>query len=204
MMMTALSFIVTSCDELTSEGLSTVYYFPIVTLNGEQWNAIDVGTAFTDPGAAATQGEESLEVVVSGDAVDVNTPGVYTIVYTATNADGYTAVERRYVGVISPEAAALDLTGSYQRNAGAFGVSNVSRIAPGLYYTDNIGGTAPPTVPAGVYFYHYDETNLGVPQQLVNGSLFYAEDATVSVGSHYSWSVINAGYGDALRIFEKL
>ncbi|MEJ7646259.1 MAG: immunoglobulin-like domain-containing protein [Chryseolinea sp.] len=188
--------------DLETEGLSRITYYPVFKMEGEQWNTIAVGGTFTDPGMTATEGEQEIEVQVSGDAVDVNTPGVYTIEYTATNKDDYSVTDYRYVGVIDPTAAATDLTGQYKRTAGAQGVATITKLAPGFYYSDNVGGTAAAGV--GVHFYHYEGNKLGVPVQLVGGSAFYCTDATVEVGVKYSWVVMNSGFGTALRVFVKL
>jgi len=183
--------------------ISRVTTYPVVTLVGEQWEVLLVGETFTDPGAEALEGETSIDYTTTG-TVDTSTPGVYVLTYTAVNQDGFSASERRYVGVITPAAAAIDLTGQYQRNAGALGVSTVTRIEPGLYETNNIGGVATGGPSTTVRFYHYDVNQLGVPPQDVQGSEFSAINATVIPGVSYSWSVINPGYGNVLRTFVKL
>ena len=188
-------------DETANISIVTTY--PVVTLVGEQWEVLLVGETFTDPGAEALEGETSIDYTTTG-TVDTSTPGVYILTYTAVNQDGFTASERRYVGVITPAAAAIDLSGQYQRNAGALGVSTVTRIEPGLYQTNNVGGIATPGPATTVRFFHYDVNLLGVPPQNVQGSEFSAVNATVTPGVSYSWSVINSGYGDALRTFVKL
>jgi hypothetical protein len=192
-----------ACErELETEGISRITYYPVLTLKGEQWNSIPVGGTFTDAGITAKEGETDIEVSKTG-TVDTSKPGVYTITYTAVNKDGYSASTRRYVGVISPQTAAIDLSGQYKRNAGALGVSTVTKLGPGFYQTDNVGGVATPGPATTVKFYHYEGNKLGVPAQLVNGSEFSAESATVKVGIEYSWVVINSGYGTALRTFVK-
>ena len=188
-------------DETANVSFVTTY--PVVNVVGEQWEVLQVGEAFADSGAEALEGEATIDYTTSG-SVDTNTPGVYVLTYTAVNQEGFSTSARRYVGVITPAAAAIDLSGQYQRNAGALGVSTVTRIAPGLYETNNVGGVAAPGPATTVRFYHYDVSKLGVPPQDVQGSEFAAVDATVIPGVSYSWSVINSGYGAALRTFVKL
>jgi hypothetical protein len=197
--------LVSSCErDLETEGITTkITYYPVITLAGEQWNTIMVGETFSDPGVTAMEGDTEIDVVITGDVVDVNTPGVYTIEYTATNVDGYSATERRYVGVITPDVVGVDLTGAYKRTAGALGVSTVKKIGDGFYSSDNVGGVATPGPGTTVYFYHYEGNKLGVPPQVVAGSLFSCTNATVNIGVSYSWVVINSGYGTALRTFVK-
>ncbi|WP_276499078.1 immunoglobulin-like domain-containing protein [Pontibacter litorisediminis] len=188
-------------DETANVSFVTTY--PTVALIGDQWEVVQVGESFTDPGIEAFEGETAIEYTTSG-TVDTSVPGVYVLTYTAVNQDGFSASATRYVGVITPEAAAIDLSGQYQRNAGALGVSTVTRIEPGLYETDNIGGVADPGPSTTVRFYHYDVNSLEVPLQSVQGTTFAATDATVVPGVSYSWIVINPGYGAALRTFVKL
>jgi len=191
-----------SCRELDSEGVSKITYYPEIALSGEQWNVVMVGEAWTDPGAKATEGGAEIELAIGGDQVDTSTPGVYTITYSATNKDGFSAMERRYVGVITPYAASTDITGSYKRTAGSQGISDVKKIKNGLYTASNVGGTTP-DIAVPVTFYHFDGDKLGVPPQVVNNSLFSCDNATVQVGISYKWVVINSGYGTALRTFIK-
>src|SRR5687767_11873241 len=95
--------LVSSCErDLETEGINTkITYYPVITLAGEQFNTIPVGGTFSDPGVTAMEGDKEIDVVITGDQVDVNTPGVYTIEYSATNVDGYSSTERRYIGVIT-------------------------------------------------------------------------------------------------------
>ncbi|WP_439879593.1 DUF5011 domain-containing protein [Pontibacter sp. MBLB2868] len=196
-------FSFSSCEkELDTEGISRITYFPSVSLKGEQWNSILAGTTFSDPGAEATEGGEMIEVETKG-TVDTNVPGVYVMTYTATNKDGFSTSVRRYVGVIDPAVADADMSGKYQRDAGAYGVSTVTKLGLGHYVTDNVGGVATPGPATTVHFFHYQDNKLGVPAQDVAGSEFAATSATVNMGNSYSWSVINSGYGAAIRKFVK-
>lgn len=192
-----------SCEEdKVTEGISTITYYPIITLKGEQWNVVKAGAAFTDPGAGAKEGDKDIEVKVTG-SVDTKTPGVYTIQYDAVNKDGYSSTEYRYVGVISTAAWGVDISGSYKRNAGALGVSKVTKVADNLYKADNVGGVAVPSPGDAVFFYYFDKGKLGVPYQLTPGNAFECTDATIKEGVSYSWVVINPGFGTALRTFVK-
>ena len=195
--------LLSGCErELETEGISKITYFPTLTMNGEQWNSVLVGQPFTDPGVEATENENQIEVIVEG-SVDSNVPGVYVLAYTATNKDGFSSSIRRYVGVITPEAEAADISGTYMRDAGAFGVSTVTKLGPGLYQTDNVGGVAVPGPATTVLFFHYEGNKLGVPIQSVNGNMFSATNATVIPGESYTWIVINGGYLDNQRTFIK-
>jgi len=190
-----------SCEDKVTEGISSITYYPVITLKGDQWNQVKVGGTFTDPGATAKEGETDIEVKATG-TVDTKTPGVYVIEYTAVNKDGYSSVEYRYVGVISATATA-DISGSYKRNAGAFGVSKVTKVSGNLYTADNVGGVAVPSPGETVYFYYFDKGKIGCPYQLTAGNAFECTNASIKEGVSYSWVVLNPGFGTALRVFEK-
>ena len=68
---------------------------PVITLTGASPLTLEVGDTYTDPGATATEG---VTVTTEG-TVDTNTPGTYTITYTATDAAGNTATVERTVTV---------------------------------------------------------------------------------------------------------
>lgn len=191
-----------SCEEdKVTEGISTITNYPVIALKGEQWNQVAVGGTFTDAGVTATEGGTEIEVKTSG-TVDTKTPGVYVIEYTAVNKDGYSSVEYRYVGVISP-AATADISGSYKRNAGVFGVSKVTKVEGNLYSADNVGGVAVPSPGETVYFYYFDKGKIGCPYQRTPGNAFECTNASIKEGVSYSWVVLNPGFGAALRVFEK-
>jgi Domain of unknown function (DUF5011) len=198
-----LSFSILSCTkEEETANVSRITYYPEITLKGQQWNEIPVGGTFTDPGVIAKEGANTLVAKVNG-TVDPTTPGVYTITYVATNKDGFTAEEYRYVGVISSKVKGMDISGTYKRNAGQLGISNVTKIGGNIFYTDNVGGVAATNSGLGVYFYYYDDGKLGVPFQRTPGNAFTCTTATIKPGISYSWIVVNGGYGTALRTFVK-
>ncbi|NOT38571.1 MAG: DUF5011 domain-containing protein [Saprospiraceae bacterium] len=198
-----LTFSFFSCEKV-EENVSRITYYPIITLKGEQWNTVDVNGTYTDPGVEAKEGDKVIPVEIGGDVVNTNIPGVYTITYTAANSDGYTTTSYRYVGVIDPSVKGKDMSGSYRRNAGAMGVSVVTRISEAFYKSDNVGGIAAGGPATTVFFYHYKDDKLGVPLQLVAGSPFSCDNSTVQLGVSYKWIVRNSGYGTALRSFIKI
>jgi len=64
---------------------------PVLTLNGAASITVDAGSTFTDPGASAIDNIDGIVTVNAASTVDLNTPGQYAIVYTATDAAGNTA-----------------------------------------------------------------------------------------------------------------
>ena len=90
---------------------------PVITLTGSDTINVTLGDAFTDPGATATDnvdGDITTSIVVSGDTVDVNTAGTYTITYNVSDAAGNPATEvTRTVIVAAPGACTAETTESY-------------------------------------------------------------------------------------------
>jgi uncharacterized repeat protein (TIGR01451 family) len=73
---------------------------PVITLNGASSMTVECHGTFSDPGAAANDiCAGSLPVTPSG-TVDVNTPGSYTLTYTATDPSGNSAAATRTVHVV--------------------------------------------------------------------------------------------------------
>jgi hypothetical protein len=80
---------------------------PTITLNGDAQIHIECGTPFTDPGATATVCGGPVSVTTTG-AVDIHTPGVYSITYSAT-ANGFTTETTRTV-TVEPDNSAPTIT----------------------------------------------------------------------------------------------
>ncbi|MDQ3805757.1 MAG: PxKF domain-containing protein, partial [Acidobacteriota bacterium] len=64
---------------------------PVITLNGANLLTVECHTSFADPGATAADNCDTNVPVTASGAVDVNTPGTYTITYTATDDAGNAA-----------------------------------------------------------------------------------------------------------------
>ena len=99
--------------ERLSDHDAIVAYFsfpgaPVVSLNGANPLTVEAYTSFTDPGATAHDDDGLLPVTVQG-TVDVNTPGDYLLIYTATNGFHTTSVTRtvRVRDTIAPSIAGL-------------------------------------------------------------------------------------------------
>ncbi|MBC5773833.1 DUF5011 domain-containing protein [Pontibacter sp. KCTC 32443] len=196
-----------SCDEDT-EGISQTTFYPVFDMQGEQFQTILVGESYTDSAVTATEAGEEIEVTAEGE-VDTSTPGVYIFTYSATNKDGFTRSVYRYVGVLDPAVVDIDLSGQYKRTAGAAGVSTVTKIGPGLYRADNIGGVGTPGPSDAIQFFHPEGTTLiGPPQVVASGALHAIEDGSFvpqgNTASQYSWRVIAPGFGTVLRTFVRL
>ncbi|MDR3546804.1 MAG: DUF5011 domain-containing protein [Candidatus Pacebacteria bacterium] len=108
----------------TNSGTSTST--PVVTLNGGAAMSINQGDLFIDPGATAKDvsgNDISSSIVVSG-SVDSNTPGIYTLTYTATDSAGNKGSASRVVTVQSGVTAGG--SGSTSTSSGSTGSSSGS------------------------------------------------------------------------------
>lgn len=146
----------------THVGISDVTVYPTFTMAGNRYVSIVKGGNFTDPGVTATEGSTNLQVTTTG-AVNKNQVGVYDIVYSATNKDGFSGSVTRTVAVLpSSEVAGVDISGKYD-NVGSFTyTATVQKLAPGFYVSDNIwGGGSAAIVPS--YLITVDGTNITIP-----------------------------------------
>ncbi|MDB4992276.1 MAG: hypothetical protein JWL75_521, partial [Parcubacteria group bacterium] len=83
---------------------------PTVSLVGDAAAQVVQGGAWTDPGATAAAADGTsltADIVVTG-TVDVQTPGLYTITYRATDAGGKIGQASRVVTVLAPVSGASD------------------------------------------------------------------------------------------------
>lgn len=208
LLMLSVSLLFASCEK-EYEDEARIINFPVLTLTGDEVMAITVGSQYTEPGAVATVADKAVDVTTVG-SVDVNTPGVYTITYTAVNSEGYKASASRLIGVIVSDALNADLSGSYQRNGGALGTSVWTKVVPGVYKCTDVGGAKLPN--DYVYVFNIDVNKVIVPTQPLGGvgSEVFCKGSNGEVidfipgavgEKAYSWVVINGGYGTALRNF---
>ncbi len=143
-------------------GISKITYYANITLTGNTTISVVKGTAFTDPGVKAEAGGKDIPVITTG-TVNTAAVGLYTLDYSATNADGFSSSATRTVVVIpSAEVAGVDLSGSYSAVSASAGNATINKLAPGVYFTTNCWNGAT-TIPA--YFISTDGMSLIIPTQ---------------------------------------
>ena len=111
---------------------------PEITLLGDAEIEIETGTDYAEPGFSAADdcdGDVTSNVAVDG-VVDTDTPGIYTLKYTVTDAGGNTATVQRVVTVKDKTAPELVLLGDSEV---LMTIGN-SFTDPGYIATDNIDG----------------------------------------------------------------
>ena len=82
---------------------------PEITLNGDAEMTVEAGSEFSDPGYTATDncdGDITDSVKVSGDKVDKDKAGKYTVTYEVSDSSGNKATATRVVSVYDPAATA--------------------------------------------------------------------------------------------------
>ena len=184
-------------------GISKVTVYPTLALKGSSVIVQPIGAVYTDPGVTALEGTNPLTPVVTG-SVNVNTAGVYTLTYTATNKDGFPASITRTVAVYDtkPDAVANDFSGSYARSTNGQ-LAVWTKLAPGVYSVMNPGGAVGATLT--VIVFNQTGSTIQIPQQIANdGTPTSSTNETYNIAtSSYSWKIVNPGYGGSLRTFTK-
>jgi len=118
---------------------STITNFP--TFDYEQLVIVAVGDSFT-PGATALEGENEIDVVISG-AVNADQVGVYNINYSATNSDGYDGSASQTVIVHDPSIVGTDVSGDIYDTNTPTRTGNISLVSgtTSIFYATDMGGS---------------------------------------------------------------
>jgi hypothetical protein len=186
-------------------GHSRVIFFPIVSLKGERYVVVPKGGTYTEPGVNAKVGDATVPTTTTG-TVNTATAGVYTLVYSAVNSDGFSASATRTVIVYSTDASATgnDFSGTYLR--AATGLSSTwTKIAPGVYKVLNPGGAAAGASLVAILFNSTGNT-IKIPSQVSSDGLVSSttsEAYSVGPPAAYTWIFLNPGYGAGVRSFVK-
>ncbi|MEP6948433.1 MAG: DUF5011 domain-containing protein [Ginsengibacter sp.] len=183
-------------------GTSKVTYYPTFTLTGSDIVSLVQGSAFTDPGIKASAGGADIPVITTG-TIDINTVGLYTLTYTATNVDGFSATASRTVVVIpSAEVPGVDLSGEYMTTGGTPNAT-ITKVAPGVYFTTNCWGNGSTAIiPA--YFISADGATAIVPLQTIPG---VGRTQTTGPGTYVagliSWEIVRLDFPGGALVRDK-
>lgn len=205
----ALAFAACKKKENTVSTLVT-YSEPTITINGSQYYSIPVGGSLPTISATAYDSfyKQAYDVVIDQSTLDNTKAGLNIVYIKAKNKYGMIGTSAVYVAVtnISPT---INLAGKYVRTSNNDTV-NVTRLATGLYRTDNVGGVLPssPAFIVPAYFVQtrldmidlpFQETPLGTMEG-INDSLY-----VVASDTFYQYTISgNSSFGSALRVFQKL
>ena len=152
---------------------------PTITILGDNPLNLNVGDAYTDDGATATDTEDgdlTSSIIVGGDTVDTETVGTYVVTYDVTDSGGLPAIQATRDVVVSEvgnEAPSITLIGDNPLNLSLDDIFT----DPGYTATDPeegdltgivvVGGDTVDTAIAGTYTITYDVTDSlgqGAPQ----------------------------------------
>jgi len=204
----AFSFLAhTGCRKRDSEeGVSQVVdvTFPTINLKGDKFVSLSVGESYTDPGATAIDditGAQS-EITAEFSNLDPSTPGMYYMLYSAKNANGYIQNNVRYIAVTNYNDA-VDLTGTYKRTANGVLVE-VTKVAPSMYKNADMGGAG---IADALYFVIIDDSTIAAGPQFSEslGTEIETGSEGLSLDNPYTfqYALGAPGYGTAVRVFVK-
>lgn len=138
----ALLVLATSCEK-TSQGLTRITYYPVISLQGDNPYIVQLGESYSEPGyTASLNGEDYTSGVKVSSNVNSAVPGIYSVTYSATNPDGCSWSTTRDVYVLNPGGVANIyiahcLMGAREYN----GIPTVIKpISDGLYEIDDMCG----------------------------------------------------------------
>lgn len=189
----------------TKIGISRVTFFPLIALKGADIMTVPLGGTYTEPGVTATEGGAAIPYT-STPAVNTNVAGTYSVTYTATNKDGFSASVIRRVTVYNTDAgaAAQDLSGNYARTSNG-SVATWTKIAPGVYTVFNPGGA--PGTNVTVVAINPTGNTIKIPVQLIGPNNPFSSSSETYTPSpappRYTWTIVNSGYGTSARTFVK-
>lgn len=199
----------TACKDDPEMTDSRPTYYPVLTVIGDEFQQVPIGSAFKDNGCSATlNGEDysSHVVAVGADAVDTNTAGLYSITYYATNPDGYTVSTSRTVAVCDPTIT-TDISGTYVGIAGTQRITSAAvtpydgykvtftKAAPGIFaVSDWLGGYYDQRAGYGAKY-----AMKGYAQLLADGTINILSGDVAGWGDSYD-DFGNASYDEATGI----
>lgn len=167
-----------SCDEDSTGDISRVTHFPEFNIQGDNPYFIDMNSgvsSYEDPGVVVTEGEEEIDYQMQ-ENVDVTSAGYYSVTYTATNKDGYSASESRtvIVGTQDDLTTQLTATGDAQSSHGYSYPVTIEKVGIGKFKISDINGFFTIPIPGEVGILN---------EQVVTGSASYGmyKDATLDL-----------------------
>lgn len=206
-----LSLVLSSCSKTediessaTTEGHSTIIFFPSIETKGDKLIILKQGDTFTDEGATAILAGVPATYTTDG-TVNTAAGGIYNLRYIASNPQGYTAEDYRTVVVIGNDVAANDFSGTYFRNvSGVLIGSTWTKTAPGIYTVENPGGAAAGAGLTAIAV-NYTGLKIGIPKQDSPDFGVISSNSEVydPSGTKYQWALSAGGYGTQVRFFAK-
>ena len=183
--------------------------YPTITLTGAQYYSIAVNGALPTITATAydTFYSEVCPVLLDLSTLDNTTPGLYAVTASSKNKYGMTSYKTVYVGVTN-EPSTLDISGVYWRLATSTCVANISKVATGMFLTDNVGGVEIGTQAGSVVsavFVVTSDTTLDFGSQLTSAGTLTASSETLSLPppTTLNYALNLSGFGTSVSTFVK-
>ena len=183
--------------------------YPTITLTGAQYYSIAVNGALPTITATAYDSiyHEVCTVLLDLSTLDNTTPGLYAVTASAKNKYGMVSNKTVYVGVTS-EPSTLDISGTYLRLATATRVANITKVATGMFQTDNVGGVDIVTQAGSVVsavFVVTSDTTIDFGSQLTSAGTLTASSETLSLATPVTlnYAINLSGFGTSVRTFVK-
>ncbi len=191
------------------------YSTPTITVSGAQYYSIPVGGALPNITATAYDSfyHESYAVIVDQSKLDNTKPGLYAATASSRNKYGMQGTKSVFVAV-TDVSDAIDISGTYIRNATPGRIAHVTKLATGMFMTDNVGGVdvTDPTTGASIsaVFAVTSLTTIDFGSQVTSsGAVLTASDASVPTLNlappvTYSYSINLDGFSNSsVRTFVK-
>lgn len=191
MMLAVVMLGMSSCDK-ESEGLTSITYFPVITLEGDSYMIVDKGSVFVDPGCKAElNGEDVTSQVKVISSVDTSKSGVYSVNYVVYNEDGFAATASRTVVVLNPADA---IEGFYTTDPGSYRLREGAKVVYGASFEILVLGNGDGT---------YDVEDLlgGYYSQRAGYGSAYNCEGIITIDGDGNVSAVDsyvAGWGDSL------
>ena len=125
-----ITYTATDLDGNTATATRTVNVVdtiaPVVSVTGDNPATVELGETYTDAGATATDASGEVAVVTSGDTVDPDTLGTYTITYTSTDASENAGTATRTVNVVDTTVPVFTSSSTFVVDEGATAVGTAT------------------------------------------------------------------------------
>ena len=131
---------------------------PVITITGDNPVTVELGTIYTDAGATADETAIGDEPIITSGTVDINTVGIYTISYRATDGTN-TGSATRTVNVVDTTAPVISVTGDNPYIINQLGTTYIELGATTNAGTVTTTGTVD-TNKVGIYTITYSATDL--------------------------------------------
>jgi hypothetical protein len=195
--------LLTGCKKDTSADVSKTVKVssPEITLNGNAFVIVAVGTPYTDAGAKLKDDITGAITDIQPTSNPVNTahPGMYVVTFTASNANGFEVSVTRLVAV-SKSFGSVNREGTYLRTATGVNCF-ITKLADGVYELKNPAGFggSPNTI---VYMAETAANAFTCPAQPSDfGTMSVVNINFTATG--VTWNVLNPGFGTGTRTFVK-